>query len=87
MGCIYEIRTKALLLNYATLHHQLYHISQDMSPIERDRRKYLAETVTFPAIAEIMSHIDAATSQLEYNLYKDIIEEEMTYGITDGCTA
>lgn len=87
IGCMYEIRTKALLLNYTTLHHQIYRFSQGISPVERERRKYLAETVTFPALVEIMSHIDAATSQLEYKLYKDIIEEEMTYGITDGCTA
>ena len=80
MGCRFEIRTKALLLRYAVMHQELMRTTEDMSELERARRKHLCKTVTYPAMKEILMHLDAQP-ETEYALYEQLIQEVMTYGI------
>ena len=63
LGCRFEICTKALLLRYAAIHQQLAHLTDKMPDEERNRRRYLCEKFTYPAIFEILSHLKEETAE------------------------
>jgi hypothetical protein len=79
LGCQYEIRTKALILRYATVHNELVKNSRNVSESEKRRFLHLCRTVTYPAIQEILVHLGKGE---EMRLYKNLIQEERNYGIT-----
>ena len=84
LGCRFEICTKALLLRYAAIHQQLAHLTDKVSDAERNRRRYLCEKFTYPAIFEILSHLKEETAETEFSLFKDLLQEVTTYRITDS---
>lgn len=84
MGCQYEIRTKALLLRYATNHRILTASCEAMTEAEKTRKKFLFTQVTWPAMTEILTHLSSVTNAEENTLYKNLIEEVMRYGIDGG---
>lgn len=84
LGCRFEIRTKALFLQYAVNHQQLLGSIGTASGPEKRRLEHLCRTTTYPAMAEILGHLDTGMAQSEINLYKDLIKEVSTYGIADG---
>lgn len=87
MGCRYEIRTKALLLRYATNHRILASSSEAMSEADMARKKYLFTQVTWPAMTEIFAHLASVTNAEESTLYKNLIEEAICYGIDSSCAS
>lgn len=86
LGCKYEIKTKALLLRYAVVHQSLAS-ADGTSDAEQIRRKYLYTNVTWPAMMELLSHLEHDTIPTEFNLYRNLVEEAMTYGITSNCVS
>lgn len=78
IGCTYEIRTKALLLRYAAIHQDMYQASILGDNAEKARLMYLRKTVTYPALQEILTHIDNDVKE-EFQLYKELTQEVMTY--------
>lgn len=82
MGCKYEIRTKALLLRYAVVHQSLIRGNGAESETDKARHMYLCKTVTYPAMQEILVHLDAETTAEEHLLYRQLIQEVVTYGVT-----
>lgn len=84
IGCRYEIKTKALLLRYAVIHQRLTS-AEGVSDAERLRRKYLYTNVTWPAMIELLSHLKHDTIPTEFNLYRNLVKETMTYGTTGNC--
>lgn len=86
LGCKYEIKTKALLLRYAVVHQSLAS-ADGTSDAEQIRRKYLYTNVTWPAMMELLSHLERDTIPTEFNLYRNLVEEAMTYGITSNCVS
>ena len=85
MGCKYEIRTKAMLLRYAVNHHELMQ-TDGLSETEIRRRIYLCKTTTYPAIREILIHLESETDSDEYSIYKQLVQEVKNRGITGSHT-
>lgn len=79
-GCDFEIRTKAMLIRYAVAHRELLNFANVESEAEKNRRKYLCRTITYPAMKEILLHLDAQ-SEGEHRLSKELIQEVMNYGV------
>lgn len=86
MGCRYEIRTKALLVHYAQMHKNLTHFEDATGELERKRRVYLCKEVTYPAMQEIVLHLSEQPGE-EYEIYKKLVQEVMTSGITECSTS
>lgn len=82
MGCKYEIRTKALLLRYAVVHQGLIRANGAESETERERCMYLCRTITYPAMQEILAHLDVESTADENLLYRQLIQEVVAHGIT-----
>ena len=87
MGCQYEIKTKALLVKYAANHRFIADNSEGLSEKEKERRKYLYTTLTWPAMVEILSHMDSVTNEGEFSIYKNLIKEVSQYGIAGNGTS
>lgn len=78
-GCKFEILTKATLLRYASAYQQLSDTNL-LSEKEKARRKYLCNTVLWPKLVEILTHIDTDKRAL----YKNLIQEVSQYAITSN---
>lgn len=78
-GCKFEILTKAALLRYASIYQQLSDTDL-LSEEEKTRRRYLCNTVLWPKLVEILTHIDTDKRAL----YKDLIQEVSQYAITSN---
>lgn len=87
MGCKYEIRTKALMLRYAVVHQSLLQTSDDMNSKDTERRKHLCKTVTYPAMQEILVHLNAHATAEEFKLYRALVTEVKKYGIASNSTS
>lgn len=85
MGCKYEIRTKAMLLRYAVNHQKLMQ-TDGLSETEIRRRIYLCKTTTYPAIQEILVHLESGTDDDEYSIYRKLIQEVTKRGIAGSHT-
>ena len=85
MGCKYEIRTKAILLRYAVNHHKLMQ-TDGLSETEIRRRIYLCKTTTYPAIREILVHLESETDGDEYSIYRQLVQEVTKRGIAGSHT-
>lgn len=85
LGCRYEITTKALLLRYAVIHQHL--VSGEVMPSpEQERRKYLYSNITWPAMVEILTHLNSGTNTHEINMYQNLLEEAKSYGFAGNRT-
>lgn len=82
LGCRFEIRTKALFLQYAVNHQQLLSAAESAPGTEKARLEHLCRTTTYPAMAEILSHLKPSSIDSEIALYKNLIKEVPTYGLT-----
>lgn len=78
-GCKFEILTKATLLRYATIYQKLADTTL-LSEEEKNRRKYLCNTVVWPRLVEILTHIDTDKRAL----YKDLIQEVSQYALASN---
>jgi hypothetical protein len=84
LGCIYEIKTKALLLHYLKEYSRISKELEDKSiksnKIEVERRRYIINNVIYHAIEEILITLEGRITSYELMEYKNIVEEALRYG-------
>ena len=73
LGCEYEIVTKALLMKLVQAYDILWKENDDVSSLEQQRNKWLANHMYAPAIAEVHMHLLDAGAELE--IYKQLLME------------
>lgn len=81
LGCRYEIKSKAVLVQYIMHSVQLKN-KTCTSLVEQQKRDWLLENTINPAIQEISYHIRQSADEDERSLYRQIIREVENNGIT-----
>ena len=81
LGCRYEIKSKAVLVQYIMHAVQLKN-KLCTSLVEQQKRDWLLENTINPAIQEISYHIRQSADEDERSLYRQIIREVENNGIT-----
>lgn len=81
LGCRFEIKSKAVLLqylnNYLRLHETACDGSGKYSDMERNRAIWILKNRVNPAVAEIMTFLKGTVSKEEFEMYVSIIKERM----------
>lgn len=77
MGCPYEIRTKAMLVDLCKALYQQQAVlkNQEKSDMERKKAKWLIERTLWPMIAEIQRHLPPETAESDAIMYAEIAKE------------
>lgn len=73
LGCQYEIATKALLMKLVQAYGILWQASMDASELEKRRKRWLANHMYAPAIAEVHAHL--VDAKAEFEVYHQLISE------------
>ncbi len=86
LGCRMCISTMGLFSQLAMNHQSLLLSASKASGLEKKRLEYLCRSTTYPAIAEILSHLRSEEVDCEIQIYRKITEEVSNYDIADGCS-
>ena len=84
LGCRMCISTIGFFSQLAINHQSLLLSASKASGLEKKRLEYLCRSTTYPAIAEILSHLRSEEVDCEIQIYRKITEEVSKYGIADG---